>query len=148
MTFSRFDNTFCVICIDDSKSMPILKFVEVLRHASFIKPLGFNFSDASVCFLKNDEFFNQLKLVHSHILNSEKADGTNMMLAFSYQGKFLNIYNKALINNVVINQHYFTDIDNFFVQIISSLILLIYNVLISLIDMFLLCIEKKNFSIF
>jgi hypothetical protein len=146
-TISCFEKTFCIICIDDSKSMPILKKVKAFKHASFIKPLGLNFSDAYICFLQKDEFFNQLKLVHSHLITS-LSDGTNMMLAFSYKGQFFNIYNKYLFTAIVSNQYNIMDIDNLFVQAVCSLILLVHNIFFSLIDMFLLSIEKKNFYIF
>jgi hypothetical protein len=140
-TISRFENTFIILCLDDITTIKFFNYVSFVRHASFFRKFEFDFSDAYLCFFNNNTFLEQLRWFFLHI-SSTPIEGTNTLLAYSYRGIFLNMYNKMLINNLLLTYVSLVDFENFLFQAIICVILLIEVFFISVIDLFLLSFEK------
>jgi len=140
LTFSRFNNTFIVMFMDDLSTIKFFNNISLFKHSLFLRKL--KFSDAYVCFFKNNLFFDHLNYFSVHLKNSIN-DGQNMLLSYVYNGIFVNLYNINLIENLLHKYKYFLDFENFFIQTIIFIIILLENIFICLIDSFLLFLENK-----
>ena len=140
LTFSRFNNTFIVMFLDDLNTIKFFNNISVFKHALFLRKL--KFSDAYVCFFKINVFFDHLNYFSVHLKNSMN-DGQNMLLSYVYKGIFINLHNINLIDNLLHKYKYFLDFENLFVQTIVLIIILLENIFICLIDSFLLFLENS-----
>jgi len=140
LTFSRFNNTFIVMFLDDLSTIKFLNSISIFKHALFLRKL--KFSDAYVCFFKVNVLFDHLNYFLAHFKNSIN-DGQNMLLSYVFNGIFINLHNINLIENLLYKYKYFLDFETLFVQTIVLIIILIENIFICLIDSFLLFLENS-----
>jgi len=141
-TFSRFNNSFIVLCFDDLDSIKFFNLIVKFKHSSILKQ--FNLSDSYLCFLNVDDFISNLSNFFSHLKGS--VDGKNLLLAYVYDGIFMNIYNFNLMENLLANYKYFFDFENLFIQAMVLFIVLLENMVLSLIDLFSLFIDDSLFT--
>jgi len=140
-TLSKFNNTFLVVCIDDTQTINFFKKIVLFRHASLLG--SFNFSDSYICFFDVSEFLFYLKICLEHFkINDE---GVNLIFSCVYDGIFVNIFNNVLIEKLVFRYNFLLDCENYTIQLISTFILLIEFFVFSFVDLFLVNIEDLLF---
>lgn len=141
-TFSRFDNTFFVICVDDFKTIHFYKNIVKFNHSSLLR--NFKLSDSYLCFLNINDFSTQLQFCIKH-LKTNVDDGTNAIIGYIYKGIFINFINIVFVENLLIRYNYNLDFENLFLQMFMSIIMFIESFILDIINSFFFDIENELF---